>query len=255
MQVDVWSDIVCPWCAIGKARLDRALADFPDADRVDVRWRSFELDPAAPATADGDYLERLAGKYGVSIAEARGMTDRMTAQAAMDDVHFRFDIARSGNTFDAHRVLHLAADRGRQHQVKDRLLRAALGEGEAIADHAVLRRLAGEAGLEEVEVTSVLASDRYADDVRADEQLAGRLGVRGVPFFVFDGRFGVSGAQPAEVLLDALGQAWASGDAADAADASDAHNAADASDAHKAADDSDAHNAAGHVCEDGHCTV
>lgn len=249
MRIDVWSDIVCPWCAIGKARLDRALERFDHDGAVEVRWRSFELDPTAPPTVDGDYHERLARTYGVAVAEARRMTDRMTAQAAADDVHFRFDIARSGNTFDAHRVLHLAADHGRQHEVKARLLSAALSEGEAVADPTVLQRLAADAGLDEVEVKSMLAGGAYGDAVRADEELGARLGIRGVPFFVFDGRLGVSGAQPVEVLLEALGQAAAAGDAD--ARPKVAPPAAHADPQVAAAP----HGSDGHVCEGDRCAV
>lgn len=209
MQVEIWSDIVCPWCAIGKARFEQALASFPHRDEVAVRWRSFELDPTAPRTVDGDYVERLAAKYQASTAQAQGMIDRMTEQAAREGLVFRFDRARPGNTFDAHRVLHLAADRGLQHPVNDRFLRGYLTEGEAVGDTDTVQRLAVEAGLDEVEVKELLAGDAYADAVRQDEAQAGAYGIRGVPFFVLDGRLGVSGAQPREVLASALEQAWA----------------------------------------------
>ncbi|MBW3621053.1 MAG: DsbA family oxidoreductase [Actinobacteria bacterium] len=207
MQVEIWSDVMCPWCAVGKARFEQALAAFPHADEVEVRWRSFELDPDAPEEKDGEYVSLLASKYGTSPDEAQGMVDTMTATAAAEGLDFRFDRVRPGNTFDAHRLLHLAADRGLQHELKDRFLTAYLTEGEAVGRPDVLQRLASEVGLDEVEVKEVLAGDAYADAVRADERQAMTYGIRGVPFFVLDGRLGVSGAQPAEVLLGALTQA------------------------------------------------
>jgi len=213
MQVEIWSDVACPWCAVGKRRFEGALRTFEHADDVQLRWRSFELDPSAPraAAADGDvdYLARLATKYGTDRVSAQGMIDRMTETAAEDGWRFRFDRIRPGNTFDAHRLLHLAADRQVQDRVKERFLAGYLEAGVAIGEPAALRTLAVEAGLDDTEVADVLAGDRYADAVRADEREAHALGVSGVPFFVIDRRFGVSGAQPAAVLEQALEQAWA----------------------------------------------
>lgn len=209
MQVEIWSDVMCPWCAVGKARFERALEAFPHRDEVEVRWRSFELDPAAPAEKDGDYVSLLAAKYGTSPQEAQRMVDTMTATAAGEGLDFHFERVRPGNTFDAHRLLHLAADRGLQHELKDRLLTAYLTEGEAVGRAEVLQRLAAEVGLDEVEVKEVLFGDAYAEAVRADERQAMAYGIRGVPFFVLDGRYGISGAQPADVLADALAQAHA----------------------------------------------
>jgi predicted DsbA family dithiol-disulfide isomerase len=208
MQIEIWSDVVCPWCAIGKRRLEGALARFEHTDDIDVVWRSFELDPSAPATIDVDLVERLATKYGVSRAEAEAMNARVSGIAAEEGLAFRLDIAKPGNTFDAHRLLHLAAVHGRQGAVGERLIVGYQAEGQPIADHDTLTRLAVEGGLDEAEVRAVLASDRYADAVRADEAEARELGVRGVPFFVFDRRYAVSGAQPSDVLLEVLEQAW-----------------------------------------------
>jgi predicted DsbA family dithiol-disulfide isomerase len=210
LTVDIWSDVVCPWCSIGKAHLGEALSRFEHADRVSIVWHSFELDPSAPRVAEGALVDALSRKYGRSRPQAQAMLDQMTDRAARLGLEFRFDRARSGNTFDAHRLIHLGGDRGRQLEVKARFFRAYLAEGEAIGDSAALERLAVEAGLDAAEVRAVLASDRYADAVRADEATARRLGVSGVPFFVFDGRLGVSGAQPPEVLLDVLRKAWSS---------------------------------------------
>lgn len=205
--VEIWSDIVCPWCAIGRVRFERALAGFAGRDDVEVRYRSFELDPDAPAVVDGRYVERLAAKYRTSTAQAHAMIDRMTEQAAAEGLRFDFSVARPGNTFDAHRLLHLAADHGVQHRLKGRLLTAYLSEGEAVGAGPTLRRLAVAVGLPGDTVDEVLDGDRYAEAVRADEQQAMAYGITGVPFFVIDRRIGVSGAQPSEVLWQAFEQA------------------------------------------------
>ena len=209
MRVEIWSDVVCPWCYIGKRRFEQALAGFPHREQVEVVWRAFELDTTAPAERSGGYAENLAAKYGVPQAEAQRMIDTMTSAASQDGLDFRFDTARPGNTFDAHRLLHLAAERGVQDDVKERLLRATFTEGEPIGDREALVRLAAEAGLDADEAREALASDRYAAEVRADERQAQAYGISGVPFFVVDGKYGVSGAQPADVLHEVLAQAWA----------------------------------------------
>jgi predicted DsbA family dithiol-disulfide isomerase len=213
VQVEIWSDVVCPWCAIGKRRFETALAGFEHRDEVDVRYRSFELDPTTPRTVEGPpagtATQRLADKYGVPLAQAEAMQQRVVDQAAGEGLDFRFDKARPGNTVDAHRLLHLAADGGRQAELKERLLLAYFTEGEPIGDVDTLVRLAGQAGLDQDEARSVLESDKYLADVREDQATARAFGISGVPFFVLDRKFGVSGAQPAEVLLDALRQAYA----------------------------------------------
>jgi predicted DsbA family dithiol-disulfide isomerase len=209
MKIEIWSDVVCPWCYIGKRRFEEALAAFPHRDEVEVVWRAFELDAEAPRERTGDYAVLLSKKYGVPVAQGQQMIDTMTAAAAQDGLDFRFDRARVGNTFDAHRLLHLAADRGVQDAVKERLMLATFTEGEPIGDVETLVRLGAEAGLDADEAREVLASDRYADDVRADELQARAYGISGVPFFVIDGRYGVSGAQPAAALREVLETAWA----------------------------------------------
>jgi predicted DsbA family dithiol-disulfide isomerase len=209
VQVEIWSDVVCPWCAIGKRRFETALAGFEHRDEVEVRYRSFELDPSTPRTVPGNATQRLADKYGVPLAQAEAMQQRVIVQAAGEGLDFRFDRARPGNTVDAHRLLHLAADRGLQAELNERLLRAYFTDGEPIGEVDALVRLAGEVGLDEAEARSVLESDKYLADVRDDQATAQALGISGVPFFVLDRKFGVSGAQPAEVLLGALRQAHA----------------------------------------------
>ncbi|MFN8519233.1 MAG: DsbA family oxidoreductase [Chloroflexota bacterium] len=210
MLVEVWSDIVCPWCYIGKRRLERALATFPRRDEVEVRLRSFELDPS-PTADTGETLERmLAEKYRVSLDQARGMNDRVTMLAAEEGLGFRLDIARPGNTFDAHRLAHHARALGLEAELMERLQAAYFCEGAPVGDHETLLRLAGEVGIDRASAREVLQSERFADDVRGEETLASRLGIRGVPFFVLDRRLGVSGAQDAGTLRDALDQAFAS---------------------------------------------
>jgi predicted DsbA family dithiol-disulfide isomerase len=211
LKIEVWSDVVCPWCYIGKRRLEAALARFDHRDEVELVWRSFELDVSAPPSSGepGTYAQRLASKYGCSLVEAQVMLDNMTATAAKEGLDFRFDLARPGNTFDAHRLLHLALEHGLQDELKERLDRGTFTEGSPASDHSALRTLATQVGLPEVEVDAVLTSDRYSDAVRADEAQARAYGISGVPFFVIDGRYAISGAQPADAVLQALDQAWA----------------------------------------------
>jgi predicted DsbA family dithiol-disulfide isomerase len=171
-------------------------------------WRSFELDPEAPRDAQDPPAERLAAKYGMSIARAEELHVQMTERAAAEGLEFHLDRSRGGNTFDAHRLIHLAAVYGHQGAAEERLMRAYFTEGEWISDPETLVRLVAELGVDADEARAVLASDRFTEDVREDEQLATRLGIQGVPFYVLDRRYGVSGAQPAEAFVRALEQAW-----------------------------------------------
>ena len=210
VKVEIWSDVVCPWCYIGKRRFEKALAAFPHHDSVELVWRSFELDsttPPSPAEG-GVYAARLARKYGRSLPQAQEMLDSMTAAAATEGLDFRFDLARPGNTFDAHRLLHLALAHGVQDELKERLDRGTFSEGLAVSDHAELTALAVEVGLPLAELEDVLATDRFADDVRRDQAQGRAYGITGVPFFVIDSAIGISGAQPAELIGQALQQAW-----------------------------------------------
>jgi len=210
LTLDIWSDIACPWCWIGKRHIEAALADFAHAHEVQLRWRAFELDPGAPRLVPPEppYVERLARKYGATRDEAQGMIDRMVAVAAEDGLDMRFDRIRPGNTFDAHRLLHLAWSSGHQDALKERLFRAYLHEGRAIGERDVLCEMALEVGMKEGSAEALLEGDAFAQEVRADEATAHSLGVSGVPFFVAAGRFGVSGAQPAAVLREVLERAW-----------------------------------------------
>jgi predicted DsbA family dithiol-disulfide isomerase len=199
VDVEIWSDIACPWCYVGKRRFEAALAEFEHRDEVTVSWRSFELDPDAPREREGNRTERLAEKYGMTVEQAAGAERQLVEVAAGEGLTFRFDIARSGRTFDGHRIIHLAAEHGLQDVMKERLLRAYFSEGELVGDHETLVRLATEAGLPEAEARATVASDRYAR----------RLGISAVPTFVVDRALGASGAHPPDQLLELLRQGWA----------------------------------------------
>ncbi len=208
MDVEIWSDVVCPWCYIGKRRFERALADFPHHDGVTVTWRSFQLDPSAPVSTTGDPADRLAERYGMTRAQADAAQARVTAMAAGEGLDFHLEYARSGNTFDAHRLIHYAASVGKQDAMKERFMAAYFVEGEAVGERDVLTRVAATIGLEEAAVDDVLNSDAYGAEVRHDELEARRLGITGVPFFVIDRTYGISGAQSPETIGPALQQAW-----------------------------------------------
>jgi predicted DsbA family dithiol-disulfide isomerase len=202
--VEVWSDVACPWCLIGKRRFDRAVGEFDHAGDVEVVWRSFQLDPTLDRDAREPEYEHLAKKLGRSVTEARAMTDHVKAIARGEGLEYDFDRAVSTNTFDAHRIAHLGAAHGLGSEMHERLLIARLVEGQVLNDAEVLTRLALEVGLAAEEAREVLASDRYADDVRRDIALAGELGLSGVPFFVLNRTYGISGAQPVGTFLAAL---------------------------------------------------
>lgn len=209
MQIDIWSDVVCPWCYIGKRRLEQALTRFEHGSEITVVWHSFQLDPTAPARTDRPNVERLAAKYGLTRDEAQHAQDRVTTAAAAEGLDFDLDGAQHGNSFDAHRLIHLGADRGVQGQVNERMLRGYFIDARSIGDPEMLVALAVDGGLDEAEARHVLATDQYADAVRADVTLARDLGITAVPFFVIDGRYGVSGAQPSPIFAEALARAWA----------------------------------------------
>jgi predicted DsbA family dithiol-disulfide isomerase len=208
VKIEVWSDVVCPWCYVGSRNLTEALRGFAHADQVEVEWRSYELDRNAPVERSGSYVDRLARKYGVPAGQARARLSRIIEVGAEAGIEFRFDEARLGNTFDAHRLIHLARAHGRQDEMKDRLFAAAFTEGRAIGDHGTLVELALDAGLQEADVRRVLSGDEHGDDVRADEDDAVELGVEGVPFFLIDRRFVIPGAQAPETVLAILERAW-----------------------------------------------
>ena len=213
MRIDIWSDVVCPWCSIGKRRLERALSDFPHRDDVEVVYHSFLLDPGAPTEPSQTAQEMLARKYGLTPADAaekQAMVIQVAAEEGMD--WRRHPESPHVGTVDAHRLLHLALAEGgpaQQATLKDALLQAYFGGARNVADHAVLREIATAVGLDAGRVEEVLAGGEYADAVAADISQARAYGATGVPFFVVDERYGVSGAQPAEVFTQVLERAWA----------------------------------------------
>lgn len=206
MKIEVWSDVVCPWCYVGKRQLERALESFEATDGVDVEvvFRAFELDPNGPRRREGRYIDRLARKYGTDAARATGMIDRMVSAGAAVGIDLRFDIIQPGNSFDAHRVLHLARELGMQKKVKERLMRGLFTEGEAIGDPHTIARLAVDAGLPEARVVEVLSGAEYGLEVRQDEVEAAELGITGVPFMLVDRRYAIRGAQPPDAILNVL---------------------------------------------------
>ena len=211
MQIEIWSDVVCPWCYIGKRRLETTLDAFHHADEVEVVWRSFQLDPSAPREATESIAAHLGSKYGGGVAAGRQMIDRVSEVAAGEGLAFDYHEVQRASTLDAHRLLHLAHAEGGallQGELKERLLAAYFTEARNPADHEVLTEAAVGVGLPAERVTAVLGSDEYVDEVAADAAQAAAFGATGVPFFVVDRKYGVSGAQPADVLAQVLERAW-----------------------------------------------
>ncbi|MFH8470123.1 DsbA family oxidoreductase [Streptomyces sp. NPDC017991] len=212
MRVEIWSDIACPWCYVGKARFEKALQTFPHRDAVEVVHRSFELDPHRAKNDIQPVIPMLTKKYGMSEAQAQAGEENLGTQAAAEGLAYRTKDRDHGSTFDMHRLLHLAKERGRQDELIQNLYKANFAEERSVfGDDERLVELAVDAGLDADEARKVLADPAaYADEVRTDEREAAELGANGVPFFVLDRKYGVSGAQPAEVFAQALEQAWAS---------------------------------------------
>ena len=216
MKIEIWSDVVCPWCFVGKRRLESALAAFPHRDEVEVVFRSFQLDPTAPHSSDSEGSRELstgvlARKYGRSEDEMRQMQQQLVDLAAVEGLDFKLFETVHTNTLDAHRLLHLALETGGpalQRDLKEALLSAYFEQARDVGDHDVLTEVAAGAGLDEARVREVLAGDEFAEAFEADVAQARAYGATGVPFFVVDGQYGVSGAQPAELLGQVLDQAW-----------------------------------------------
>ena len=207
MRIDIWSDVVCPWCYVGKRRFERALAGFEARDEVQVVHRSFQLDPTRPKGQTQKRRAMLMAKYHLTAPQVEALDARMERTAAADGLEYHMGDGVTGNTLDAHRLLHLAADRGRQDHALERFYRAYFTEGRSLFDDASLTALAIESGLDAHDVQAVLAGDAYAAEVAADIREAQALGANGVPFFLFDHRFGVSGAQASDVFSQVLARA------------------------------------------------
>src|SRR5258705_9380917 len=207
MRVDIWSDLVCPWCYVGKRRFEKALARFDNRDDVQVVHHSFQLNPSAPRDRTSNRREMLMQKYRLAPPEADEMDARMTRTAAAEGLDFHLEGTATGNTFDAHQLVHLGRDHGLEDAVVERFYRAYFTEQRSLFEKESLLDLAAEAGLDREEAAATLRDNRYAEAVAADIESARRLGATGVPFFVIDGHYGISGAQAPEVFLEVLQKA------------------------------------------------
>jgi predicted DsbA family dithiol-disulfide isomerase len=208
MKVEIWSDIACPFCYIGKRRFEAALEKFSNKQDIEVIYRSFELDPNAKRDVNQDVHDMLAAKYGMTRERAKAMNADVTGQAQTLGLAYNLDHMILTNTFDAHRLTHFAARYGLMHEMTELLFKAYFTDSKHVGDHETLTALAAEVGLDAEEAAKVLAGDEYSNEVRADQREAVRLGIRGVPFFVINSKYAISGAQPSEVFLDALRKAW-----------------------------------------------
>jgi predicted DsbA family dithiol-disulfide isomerase len=209
MKVEIWSDIACPWCYIGRRRFEKALDKFEHRDEVEVIWRSYQLDPSAPRDFAGNVNDLLVQRYGMRREKAESTHARVTALAAQEGLEYHLERAHPVNSLDAHRLIHLAAQHHLQSEMKERLQKAYFTDGMVVSDADTLVQLAVEVGLDADETRQMLEGDAFADAVFADEQRAQALGSNGVPFFVLDDKYGVSGAQPAALFLTTLEKAWA----------------------------------------------
>ena len=225
IKIDVWSDIACPWCYIGKRNLENGIAEAssdPDGPRVEVTYHSFELSPDTPVDFEGDEVSYLADHKGVPREQAREMIDRVTDVAAAAGLTYRYDLLQHTNTVKAHELLHHAKHNGRQLEMEERLMAAYFTEGKHVGRIDELVQLAEEVGLDPVDTRAALESERYLPAVRADQAQAQTYGINGVPFFVIDGKYGVSGAQPPEAFAQIARQVWA--ERAEAAAATEAES-------------------------------
>lgn len=207
MKVEIWSDVMCPFCYIGKRKFEKALAEFEGKEKIEIEWKSFQLNPAQKTDPTKNINQYLSEIKGWSIEQAKEMNDRVTAMAKEVGLDYNFDKAIVANSFDAHRLIQLAKRKELGNQMEEALFKAYFIDGKNTADHATLISLAVEAGLDEAEAKAILDSGIFADEVEADIELAGQIGVRGVPFFVFDRKYAVSGAQPSEVFLETMRKA------------------------------------------------
>ena len=212
LKVQIWSDIMCPYCYIGKRRIEGALAQFPHADQVEIEWKSFQLDASFIASEDDNMVEHLAEKYRKDKAWAQEMMDSMTQNAKNSGLDFHFEKAIMANSFNAHRLLHLAKENNKSDELEELLFKAYLTEGKDVNNLATLTALGIEAGLDKEEIETVLTTDTYAEAVKKDIEMAQNVGVQGVPFFVFDNKYAVSGAQHVETFVKTLEKVWEEGD-------------------------------------------
>lgn len=208
MNIEIWSDFMCPFCYIGKRRLENVLEQFPHRNEVKFEFKSFELDPNAEVETGKTNTEYLASKYNISKEQAQGMNAQMNANARTAGLEYNIDAMVPTNSFAAHRLTHWAKSQDKALELSERLFQAVFIEGKHVGNHEVLLQLAEEVGLDRSEAAVILESNQFAEQVRADQAEGEQLGIRGVPFFVLDRKFAISGAQPDEVFLDAIQKAW-----------------------------------------------
>jgi predicted DsbA family dithiol-disulfide isomerase len=209
MKIEVWSDFVCPFCYIGKRRLEQALAQFPHKDQVEIEYKSFELDPNAPKDSDKNIHELLASKYGMTVEQAKQQNDGIRQHAASVGLTYHFDTMKPTNTFDAHRLAKFAKMKGKEAEIIEKLMYAYFTESKHIGEHETLADIAESAGLDRQETLKVLEDkNAYANDVRIDQAIAQQYGIRGVPYFVINQKYAISGAQPTETFINALNKIW-----------------------------------------------
>ncbi|WP_026945631.1 DsbA family oxidoreductase [Algoriphagus marincola] len=208
MKIEIWSDVVCPFCYIGKRKLEKALDKFPLKDQVEIEWKSFQLNPEEKTNPSINTLEHLAQSKGWSMDQTREITSNVVEMAKEQGLEFDFEKAKVANTKNAHRLIHFAKQQGKGGEMKERLLKAYFSDGENVDDLNTLIKLGAEIGLKESEIKSMLASNQFDDAVDQDIYESRLIGVRGVPFFVLDRKFGISGAQPDEVFEETIEKAW-----------------------------------------------
>ncbi len=208
MKVEIWSDVMCPFCYIGKRKFETALEEFPDKNDIEIEWKSFQLNPDMKTNPQKNINEYLAEHKGISISQVKQMNDRVTAMAKEVGLYYDFDNAVVANSFDAHRLSHLAKKYGKQPELEEQLFKAYFTDGENTADHDTLLRLGTEIGLDGDEIRRMLRSDEYSNAVHVDAYEAQQVGARGVPFYVFDNKYAVSGAQPSRFFLQVLEKSY-----------------------------------------------
>lgn len=208
MDVEIWSDIMCPFCYIGKHRFENAIETFEYSDEIKVIWRSYQLNPDMKTNPNVNINEYLADAKGWSKEQTRQMNQRVTDMAAQEGLKYNMDQAVVANSFDAHRLVQFSKDRGKANEMQEAIFKAYFTDGKNIADHQTLITLAKSIGIDPTEAKSILEGEKYANAVKHDIQLAQNINITGVPFFLFDRKFAVSGARETEVFLKALKQSW-----------------------------------------------
>lgn len=213
MKVEIWSDIMCPFCYIGKRHFEEAMKQFPEADNIEVEWHSFQLDPSLPKPAsDLSAYEYLAQRKGMSVEQSKAMHQNVVQMASNAGLNYNFDKAIVANSFDAHRLIQFAKTKQLGDAAEERLFKAYFIEGKNMCDASTLLELAKDIGLNEAEAREVINGDAYSSEVKKDIEEASQIGVRGVPFFVFNRKYAVSGAQPSATFVNVLEKSFSEWD-------------------------------------------